>query len=51
MHVWLFLILDSLNLILDEFFFLESQNLLIVKDLFKLKIDLNFLDLIFNTQN
>ena len=41
---------------LDDFFFLgdlslESQYLLIVKDLFKLKIDLNFLDLIFNTQN
>ena len=30
---------------------LESQNLLMIKDLFKLKTDMNFLDLIFKTQN
>jgi len=29
----------------------KSQNLLIVKDLCKLKTDLNFSDMIFNTQN
>ena len=30
---------------------LESQNLLMIKDLFKLKTAMNFLDLIFKTQN
>ena len=30
-------------------FSLKSQNLLLIKDLFKLKIDLNFSDLIFLT--
>ena len=30
---------------------LESQNLLMIKDLFKLKTYLNFSDLIFKTQN
>ena len=41
---------------LDDFFCLwflslESQNMLIVKDLFKLKAYLNFSDLTFSTQN
>jgi len=30
---------------------LESQNLLMIKDLFKLKTDLNFSELIFKTHN